>query len=123
MIFDSEKTSQSQTDPGLLVVPSHDRTGLPSRLFPTASLDSRHPPPRIIFFMWQNYLDRVDPVLKIIHVPTVQRDIMKFARDKTQLDPSRHILFFAIYYTSVLTMSAEEWGEELRESRGVALKR
>jgi hypothetical protein len=123
MIFDSQRLNPSQNDPGLPVVPSHDRTGLRSRLFPTASLDSLHPPPRIILFMWQNYLDRVDPVLKIIHVPTVQRDIMKFARDQTHLDPNRHILFFAIYYTSVLTMSAEEWGEELRESRGVALKR
>lgn len=48
---------------------------------------------------------------------------MEFVRDESHLDPTRHILFFAIYYTSVITMSEEECGEELQQSKGEALKR
>lgn len=73
--------------------------------------------------MWQMYIERVDPILKIIHAPTVQRDIVGFIRDKSHLGPTRHILFFALYYTSVITMSEEECGEELQQSKGEALKR
>jgi hypothetical protein len=73
--------------------------------------------------MWQRYLERVDPVLKILHAPTVQQDITKLLRDKSYLDLTRHALFFAIYYTSVITMSAEECRDELQESKGEVLRR
>jgi len=72
--------------------------------------------------MWQTYLERVDPVLKLIHTQTVQQDIMNFMRDKSRLDLARHISLFAIYYTSVITMSEKECWEELHESKGAALK-
>jgi hypothetical protein len=73
--------------------------------------------------MWQRYLERVDPVLKILYAPTVQQDILKFVRDESYLDLTRHILLFAIYYTSVITMSAEECKDELSESKGETLAR
>lgn len=73
--------------------------------------------------MWQTYIERVDPVLKLIHTQTVQQDIMNFMRDKSRLDLARHVLLFAIYYTSVITMSGKECWEELHESKEAALKR
>jgi hypothetical protein len=73
--------------------------------------------------MWQRYLERVDPVLKILHTPTVQHDIMKVIRESSYLELTRHTLFFAIYYTSVITISAEECRDEFEEPKGEVLKR
>jgi hypothetical protein len=75
--------------------------------------------------MWQRYLERVDPVLKITHAPTVQRNILNITRDKSRfdLDFPHHTLLFSIYYTSVITMSGEECREEFQESRRQTLKR
>lgn len=72
--------------------------------------------------MWQTNLERVDPVLKLIHTQTVQQDIMDFMRGKSRLDLARHISMFAIYYTSVITMSGKECWEELHETKEAALK-
>lgn len=73
--------------------------------------------------MWQKYLERVDPVLKILHAPTVQQDITKVLRNSSYLDLTRHTLLSAIYYTSVITISAEECRNEFQESKDEVLKR
>jgi hypothetical protein len=33
-----------------------------------------------IFILWQLFLDNVDPLLKIIHVPTMQRQIHRLVK-------------------------------------------
>lgn len=65
----------------------------------------------------------MDPVLKLIHTPTVQKDILSVVRDNSHLNLPLHVLFFALYYTSVIAMSAEECWDELQESKEEALKR
>ncbi|KAJ5523368.1 fungal-specific transcription factor domain-containing protein [Penicillium frequentans] len=47
---------------------------------------------------------------------------MDFMRGKSRLDLARHISMFAIYYTSVITMSGKECWEELHETKEAALK-
>lgn len=102
---------------------NHARVRTPFRLPSPAPLHALHPHPTIMFSLWQRFLERVDPVLKLIHTPTVQKDILIVVRDNSHLNLPLHILFFAIYYTSVIAMSAEECWDELRESKEEALKR
>lgn len=102
---------------------NHTQVGTAFRLPSTASLHSLHPHPTIIFSLWQRFLERVDPVLKLIHTPTVQKEILIVVRDNSHLNLPLHTLFFALYYTSVIAMSAEECWDELRESKDEALKR
>lgn len=102
---------------GLLLQPS------PFALDSSLPLDSLHPPPAMIPFMWQTYLETVDPVLKIFHAPTVQKQIMSRIRGRRVHDPSAQCLMFAIYYSTVVTTSAAACLAEFEEERPALLKR
>ncbi|KFZ07801.1 hypothetical protein V502_09747 [Pseudogymnoascus sp. VKM F-4520 (FW-2644)] len=82
-----------------------------------------HPPSELISFIWQTYLERVEPVLKIFHVPTVQKQIVDFIRDQGFLDPPTKCVLFAIHYASVITMTAEECQAGFNEGKHELLKR
>ncbi|KAJ5902618.1 hypothetical protein N7495_003146 [Penicillium taxi] len=72
-------------------------------------LQSQHPSSEDIVFLWQTFIDRVHPILKIIHAPSVQRQITDFLQDGIQsASLPVHCLLHAIYYASVITLSVEE---------------
>ncbi|KNG81759.1 fungal specific transcription factor [Aspergillus nomiae NRRL 13137] len=95
----------------------------PLRPDPSTPLEALHPSPAVIAFIWQTYLDVVDPVLKVFHVPTVQRQVTSVIRGRFNLDAPTECLIFAIYYSTVVTMSAEECREEFDEDKAVILTR
>ena len=41
------------------------------------TLTHLHPPTGLIFTLWQKFLDNVNPLIKVIHVPTVQQQILQ----------------------------------------------
>ncbi|KAH6874383.1 fungal-specific transcription factor [Thelonectria olida] len=84
---------------------------------------SLHPPPAVIPFIWQTYLEVVDPVLKLFHVPTVQEQVMRFVRCPVSLDNSTECLMFAIYYSTVVTMPAAMCWTYFNESKTTLSKR
>lgn len=86
------------------------------------SLELLHPSPETTSFIWQKYLETVDPLLKIFHVPTVQRHVMNVIRGRGNLDSSTECLLFAIYYSAVVSMPAAECLTELEEPKPVLLK-
>ncbi|KAF7560194.1 hypothetical protein G7046_g3955 [Stylonectria norvegica] len=99
-----------------------------SMLFPSVqkrvdALDTLHPEPVLITFMWQKYLDVVDPVLKMFHVPTIQRLVICVTQRRSNLDTATECLMFAIYYCVVATMSSASCENDLRETKTVLLKR
>lgn len=73
--------------------------------------------------MWQTYLETVDPVLKIFHAPTVQKQIMSRSRGRRVHDSSVQCLMLAVYYSTVVTMSAAACLAEFEEERPALLKR
>ncbi|KAK9366313.1 fungal-specific transcription factor domain-containing protein [Lipomyces kononenkoae] len=95
----------------------------PYKIPRTSTLESLHPATRLISFMWQKYLDSVEPVLKILHAPTLQKQIVDFIRDRGALDLPTECVMFAIYYAAVITMTAEECQAEFNESKHEVLKR
>lgn len=82
-----------------------------------------HPPSAVISFIWQTYLDVVDPVLKIFHAPTVQRVVVGVIRGRLKPDSCTECLMFAVYYATVVTMSAAECHREFNENKVTLLKR
>jgi hypothetical protein len=60
-----------------------------------------HPVENRIFTLWQVYLESVDPVLKLIHVPVTQRQIIQASQNRTRIPPAFESLMFAIYYAAV----------------------
>lgn len=77
----------------------------------------------VVMLLWQTYLDRVDPIVKVIHVPTVQQQIMQTIKDRRQLTASSHALNFAIYYAAIVTMQPEECRHEMKEEKREILNR
>ncbi|PKK46180.1 hypothetical protein CI102_7709, partial [Trichoderma harzianum] len=86
-------------------------------------LELAHPPPASILFLWQTYLDVVDPLIKIFHVPSIQRQVMSISQGRKIPDADTECLLFAIYYSTVIAIPAAECRQELHEERPVLLQR
>jgi hypothetical protein len=80
-------------------------------------------PSELIAFLWQTYLERVEPVLKVFHAPTVQKQVMDLIQGRGFVDPSTMCVIFAIYYASVITMTAEECQTGFNKGKHEVLKR
>jgi len=72
------------------------------------SLNALHPPPTQIFKLWEKFLENVNPLIKIIHVPTVQRDLLNACLDLENVSKPLEALMFAIYASAVNSLSNEE---------------
>lgn len=69
-----------------------------------AETRSLHPPVARIVALWQVFVDSVDPVLKIIHVPTTQQQLVAASEDLSKVPASFECLMFAIYYGAICSM-------------------
>ncbi|KAF4632820.1 hypothetical protein G7Y89_g5305 [Cudoniella acicularis] len=78
-----------------------------------------YPSTEIVRLLWQYYVENVDILVKILHKPTVEALIMSCLEDPKKIDASTEALLFAIYFSTVTTMSTEEClalhGEERRK--------
>ena len=72
------------------------------------SLRNYHPPSEQISTYWDIYKRNVDPVLKLLHIPTMEKTIMKAAQDLNHINKSLEALLFAVYYASVTTLSPND---------------
>lgn len=103
-------TSHQHTEPvDTATVPTVSNTGsLVFATTPRTDLLSHHPTPAQIFWLWQTYIDRVNPLVKILHIPTTQQMIMEESTDLISVPPSTEALMFAIYLSALTaTIDAE----------------
>jgi hypothetical protein len=68
-------------------------------------------------------VENVEPILKIMHPPTVQRQILKNTQCQQTLGASTECLISAICYAAVATMTVEDCRLELNEDKHEILKR
>ncbi|KAF2730826.1 hypothetical protein EJ04DRAFT_555118 [Polyplosphaeria fusca] len=112
-----ETTSSSATGPsttfenGLLFGGGH----------PKRHLKAYHPPPAIMQSLWGYYTRNVDVLIKILYKPSVQVLIESAAKDLKGLGASAEALLFAIWFSTVKTMSNEECLKIHKEERRVVL--
>ncbi|EXJ53682.1 uncharacterized protein A1O5_13134 [Cladophialophora psammophila CBS 110553] len=71
-------------------------------------LSTLHPDPVQIFKLWQIYLENVDPLLKVMHTPSLQGRIIEAAGDVSKIAPTLEALLFSIYCMSILSLTAED---------------
>lgn len=76
-----------------------------------------------IFRLWQIYLDRVNPLTKIIHVPTLQRSVVDAASGPSRIPDHTEALLFSIWLMAAVAMTPEECQDLLGCSRDTALHR
>ncbi|GAB7341379.1 hypothetical protein MBLNU457_7635t2 [Dothideomycetes sp. NU457] len=82
-----------------------------------------HPPSNQIKLYWTIYKERVDPLCKVLHVPTIEPTVLSAASHLGNLAKGFESLIFAIYYGAVTSLSAEECMSMLGEDRDALLAR
>lgn len=81
----------------------------------------RHPPPERMKKLREIYFRNLDPLLKILHRPTIEREFDVFIVNPEDNPPSRmaEALFFAMYFAAVTSLSPESCARQLGEERGL----
>ena len=63
-----------------------------------------YPEPALALRLWDIYVTLVDPVVKILHLPTVQSTVIATILDPKSAQVSTVALTFAIYYAAVTAL-------------------
>jgi hypothetical protein len=82
-----------------------------------------HPPTEHIYQLWEAFLDNVNPLSKLVHVPSLQPAIEKAISNIDCIPKGFEALLFAIYSIAVLSLPDDECREKLGESRAILLPR
>jgi hypothetical protein len=95
-------------------------------IFPSpASDDLRdlHPSTVHIFRLWQKFLDSINPLIKILHAPTVQQQVLDASADLDNIPKGVEALMFGIYCTAVTSFDEPECAATFGESKPTLLTR
>jgi hypothetical protein len=82
-----------------------------------------HPSRESIQTLWGVFVERVNPLSKIVHIPTLQPAMEKAAADLKKVPSGFQALMFAIYSMSVLSLTDDECEDMLGEAKSLAHKR
>lgn len=75
-----------------------------------------------VVFLWQTFQSNVDPVMKISHIPTIQ-SILLGQIGHAVLPPNDQALVCAIHLISIVSLTNEQCGDSLGESRNSLLEK
>ena len=90
---------------------------------PHSNLKPRHPPPERIHQLWQLFIENVEPLIKIVHVPTLRPAIQKAANNVDTIPRSFEALMFAIYSAAIMSLKDDDCKQRFGEPRRVLLLR
>lgn len=82
-----------------------------------------HPPPALIFTLWQVFLRNVDPMMKLFHSPTIQNVILEASADLNNVPRNVECLMFAIYSVAVNSMTETACFAAMNENKSTLLTR
>ena len=74
----------------------------------TQPREAPHPHPSQMLFLWQIYMDNIDPFMKLFHVPTVTKVIREIRGSYESLNPSMQALVLAIAFAAIMSLEGEE---------------
>ncbi|KAI0418866.1 fungal-specific transcription factor domain-containing protein [Xylaria grammica] len=90
-----------------------------------ASIDLQELQPDLVnvFRLWQLFLDRVNPLTKVIHAPSLQPYVMDAAADINKIPISYQALVFSVYTMTVVSLTSQEVIQFLGMTRDDAINR
>jgi hypothetical protein len=89
---------------------------------PTTLLTDQHPNAVQIFQLWQVYLNNVDPLLRLTHAPTLQKQIIAASANIGRISRALETLMFNIYLIAVISLHADEVQETFGISKPAMLR-
>ncbi|KAI0157853.1 fungal-specific transcription factor domain-containing protein [Xylariaceae sp. FL1272] len=84
-----------------------------------SSVEEFRPSPAQAFRLWQTFIERVNPLTKVIHVPTVQPQLVEATNNPT----SMATLLFSIYLMGAVALNERECEEQLGYTKEHAYRR
>lgn len=91
--------------------------------FSAVNIEDTVPPAPQIFKLWQVFLERVNPLTKAVHVPTLQPLILEAATNHESIPDNQQALLFAIYCSATVALSRDESLSILGMSKDAAVDR
>jgi hypothetical protein len=88
--------------------PHLQQEGFDYVLLPRTPIATVQPQAADIRRLWHMFVERVDPLYKIVHVPSLQPVVERIMSDPTRISRSLEALMFAIYSVTVLSLSKGE---------------
>ncbi|KHN94656.1 uncharacterized protein MAM_07411 [Metarhizium album ARSEF 1941] len=72
------------------------------------NLQQCHPLPSHSAFLWSVYKENVEPLIKLMHVPSVELILQDARRNHGRLTPGNEALVFAIYFAAITSLEPDE---------------
>ncbi|KAJ2901661.1 hypothetical protein MKZ38_001574 [Zalerion maritima] len=119
-ILDSQ---DEETTPSDAPTPNTDTEDMLFGDSPGVDLDGLHPDPVNVFRLWHTFLERVNPLTKVIHVPTMQPYFQEAASPTRNIPRNIEALLFATYAIAVVSLEEEECVSILGYTRKQAYRR
>ncbi|MCJ1476379.1 hypothetical protein MMC13_005045 [Lambiella insularis] len=82
-----------------------------------------HPPKDMVPVYWEAYKENVNPLIRVLHRPTVEKLVLEAGQDLDSLSKSTEALVFAIYLAVVTSLSPEECQGLLKQDKSTAIQR
>ncbi|KAI2643489.1 fungal-specific transcription factor domain-containing protein [Xylaria nigripes] len=71
------------------------------------------PSPAHAFFLWHIFLERVNPLTKVIHVPSLQPKLVEATTDPSSIPKNIDALLFSIYALAITALNEKECQQQL----------
>ncbi|KAJ5119166.1 fungal-specific transcription factor domain-containing protein [Penicillium atrosanguineum] len=82
-----------------------------------------YPDPQLALRLWKTYIENVDPVVKVLHIPTTQSSMIALIADPSQTVSSFSALAFAVYFAATTSLTEDEISSISPENRSTLLER
>ena len=79
-----------------------------SPISPSTNLVSLHPTYESAMKLWTAFVENVDPIIKVVHVPTARSVLQRAASNPSSASRPTEALLFAIYHFAVISLSHNE---------------
>ncbi|KAK6336206.1 hypothetical protein TWF696_001769 [Orbilia brochopaga] len=70
--------------------------------------DLLHPTPPQLLFLWQTFVDEIDPFIKVLHVPSMTRLIRELRGHYSSVGPGTEALVFATSFAAISILDEAE---------------
>ncbi|MCJ1389916.1 hypothetical protein MMC18_002773 [Xylographa bjoerkii] len=82
-----------------------------------------HPPKDQIPIYWEVYKENVDPLIRLLHRPTIEKLILEASQNLEILDKGTEALMFAIYLAAVTSVNPQRCQLLLQQDKDIAIQR
>jgi hypothetical protein len=74
---------------------------------PETATVTQHPPELQRYLAWQLFKENVQPVVTVLHIPSIEPSVMEGMRNPQNLPPPLEALIFVVYFAAVNSLPAD----------------